>query len=234
MELGSENCDLFSNTMREREFKEESVLYPELEKYKQLKKQYEGQLQRLKIEQDDLEEEKEKMLQRYEDLLGNFGGKGTVDRYNKENVSSLRSEIQELTEELGDVLEETSHLSREQKERLNEWMEPLKKGLDREVMAANQHLKIKKDEFRRYRIEMLLLMQQVFEIEEYIHDVHLSYTEACQDYLTNQDRQTLQLQAIGVRQDVKLMLEELQEDLDYVNKYGKMPEWFQEEVKSKA
>ncbi|WP_408009617.1 hypothetical protein ACJROX_04760 [Pseudalkalibacillus sp. A8] len=206
-------------------------MYPELEKYKQIKKQYEEQLQRLKIEQEDLDEEKEKLLRRYEDL---FEKKHTAERSNQENLSSVRSELNGLTEELGKVLEESSHLTREQKDRLNEWVQPLKKGLDREVMAAKRHLKIKKNEFRRYRIEMLLLLQQVYEIEEYIHEVHLSYTEACRDYLTKQDRQTLQLQAIDVRQDVKFMLEELQEDLEYVNKYGKMPKWFQDEVKAKV
>ncbi|MCF6411146.1 hypothetical protein [Pseudalkalibacillus salsuginis] len=205
-------------------------MYPELEKYKQIKKQYEEQLQRLKIEQEDLEEEKEKILQRYKE----FEKKNTVGQSKQDNLASVRSELHGLTEELDDLLEESSHLTIEQKERLNEWMQPLKKGFDREVLAAKQHLKIQKDEFRRYRIEMLLLVQQVYEIEEYIHEVHLSYTEACREYLTKQDRQTLQLQAIDVRQDVKLMLKELQEDLEYVNSHGKMPKWFQDEVKAKV
>ncbi|MCF6136268.1 hypothetical protein [Pseudalkalibacillus berkeleyi] len=206
-------------------------MYPELEKYNQIKQQYEKQLSRLKLDQNDLEEEKETMLNQYEELLSKVSAQQKAHSPDRESLTGLRSEIQQLTEELGDVMEESSHLSRAQKERLNEWMSPLEKGLEREVLAAKQHLKLKKEEFQQYRSEMLLLLQQVYEIEEYIHEIHHSYSEACAEYLSKQDKQKLQLQAIDVRQDAKQMLEELQEDLDYVSENGKMPEWFKRKVK---
>ncbi len=205
-------------------------MYPELVKYKQIKQQYEEQLNRLKLEQGDLEEEKEKMLNEYENLLSKVSAQQKANSPDRESLTSLRSDLQQLTEELGDVMEESSHLSRAQKERLDEWMKPLQRGLDREVMAAKQHLKLKKEEFQRYRMEMLLLVQQVFEIEEYIQDIHLAYTRACDDFMTKEERETLQLQAIHVRRDAKQMLAELQQDLDYVSKHGKMPEWFHQKM----
>lgn len=205
-------------------------MYPELIKYKEIKQQYEKQLTQLKLEQNDLEEEKETMLSEYEKLLSKVSAQQKANSPDRESLTSLHSDIQELTEDLGDVMEESSHLSRAQKERLDEWMNPLKKGLDREVLAAKQHLKLKKEDFRRYRMEMLLLLQQIYEIEEYIHEVHLSYSEACEEYMTKQDNEFFQLQAIQIRRDVKQMLAELQEDLDYVSQNGKMPDWFKRKV----
>ncbi|WP_349409703.1 hypothetical protein [Pseudalkalibacillus sp. SCS-8] len=207
-------------------------MYPELMKYKQIKKQYEDQLNKLKLEQKDLEEEKETMLEEYEKLLSQITSHQKANSPERVSLTGLKSEIQQLTEELGDVMEESSHLSRSQKERLHEWMKPLREGMDREVMAAKQHLRLKKEEFQRYRMELLLLLQQVYEMEDYIQDIHYSYTEACNEYLSEQDKKTLQLQAINVRREAKHMLSELQQDLDYVMKNGKTPEWFQEKVKA--
>ena len=205
---------------------EEFILYPELIKYKQIKQQYEEQLTRLKVDQIDLEKEKETMLAKYEELLSKVSMQQKGDTPDRQSLTSLRAEIQDLTEDLGDVMEESSHLSGAQIERLNEWIKPLQKGLDREVLAAKQHLKLKKEEFRSYRLEMMLLLQQMYEIEEYIHDVHRSYSETCKEYMSQDDKKTLQLQEIQVRRDAKQMLTELQEDLDYVLKNDKVPEWF--------
>ncbi|WLD94163.1 hypothetical protein [Alkalihalobacillus sp. AL-G] len=202
-------------------------MYPELVKYKQIKKQYEEQLERLKLEQGDLEEEKEELLTKYEKVLSKIGRQKTSIH---DNPSDFRSEVQTLTDELGDVMEQISHLSNAKKERLNEWIDPLQKGLDREVIAAKQHLKIKKDEFKRYRMELFLLIQQLFEIEEYVHDIHRSYTEACEEHMTSQEKQTLKLQSIHIRKEAKHMLEELHQDLDEVVRTGEMPEWFTEKM----
>jgi ElaB/YqjD/DUF883 family membrane-anchored ribosome-binding protein len=198
-------------------------LYPELVKYKQIKKQYEEQLERLRLEQSDLEEEKDELLTKYEKALNKIGYRQQSD---STDSSRVRTEVQSLTDELGDVMEQISHLSNAKKERLNEWIQPLQKGLDREVLAAKQHLKIKKDEFKRYRMELFLLIQQLFEIEEYVHDIHRSYTQACEEHMTADEKRTLRLQSIHIRKETKHLLEELHNDLDTVVHTGKMPEWF--------
>ncbi|WP_257349310.1 hypothetical protein [Pseudalkalibacillus decolorationis] len=204
-------------------------MYPELVKYKQIKKQYEEQLERLTLDQGDLEEEKEELLKKYEEILEKVGKQKHLD--NQSYVSQLSSEVQGLTNEIGDVMEQIANLSHAKKDRLSEWAKPLQKGLDREVIAAKQHLKLKKNEFKRYRMELFLLIQQVFEIEEYVYDIHRSYSEACVEHMTDDEKKTLKLQAVHIRKEAKDMLQELQKDLEHIIHTEKMPEWFNEKMK---
>lgn len=198
-------------------------MYPELTKFKEIKTHYDHQLDKLVKQQEVLEDKKEKLLDKYEVLLTKIDSNS--DQESRDLLIEMKAELRKLAEAIGDIMEQISNVRNMKQDRLIEWKGSLKKGLVREVKAANTHLQLKKSEISQYRAELLLLVQQIKEISDYRQNILAEYLEVCHELLSEEEEsqlRTTQESSIDIND---ILQTNIDKELQMVIETGSLPNW---------
>lgn len=200
-------------------------MYPELQQFQQIEKDYEAYIQQLKDEQKQLEEKKVETSQQYNKTLSKV-------IYENDSDSAIKlAELKDQSNEVAEKLEETKRNIEQKrvakKERLEHMIVSLKTGRDREFEAVDKHMEAKKEDLLRYRADYLLLIQQLYEIRQYAQDVDTSFKKTVKPLSHEFEYDSSVLPSVnlhnpfGKEEALGIMETEVQQ----VYNTGRLPEW---------
>jgi chromosome segregation ATPase len=140
-------------------------MYPELDHFNKLKKEYEMKIEQAHKDWTRLHKQKERASTEYEELLNAYGVRNT--KVTMEHLTEAKNIFLYALEKERSALEQLDSLKESGDDRLSEYLKNVYSSRDRELEAAKNSIEKKIDQLQRLKAEYLMMVQQIKEIHEY-------------------------------------------------------------------
>jgi chromosome segregation ATPase len=191
-------------------------MYPELNHFKQMKKEYDVDIARAHEKWQQLHKQKEWASNEYEELLNAYGVRNT--KVTMEHLTEAKNNYLAAMEKERAAMEHLDELKENKDDRLSEYIKTVYKSRDRELDAAKNSMEKKIDQLERLKAEYLMMVQQIQEINAYRLSVEKETNEAISSNQQNYEpKEILPLYPALSRLEIPLS------DIQYVFQKGELP-----------
>ncbi|HET7626881.1 MAG TPA: hypothetical protein VFK44_00650 [Bacillales bacterium] len=203
------------------------IMYPELEQFHRIEKEYNDKIAALEEELKQLHEDKAEASRQYNKALSKVVYERDSD--SAVELAERKKASDALNEEMKETQGKIEQLRNSRDERLQNMVASLKEGRDREFDAALKNIESKKEELRRFRAEYLLLIQQLHQTRKYAQDVDAAFKKTVKPLTTEFEHESRTLPHVNLHNP---FAEDephgvLEKDADQVYKTGKVPDWIE-------
>jgi chromosome segregation ATPase len=198
-------------------------MYPELNHFKQMKKEYDDDIARVTERWTLLHKQKEWASNEYEELLNAYGVRNS--KVTMENLTEVKNKYLMALEKEREAMEELDQLKESRDDRLSEYLKTVYKSRDRELDAAQKSMEKKIDQIERLKAEYLMMVQQIQEIHGYRLSVEKETSDLVNSYQPSYTpKEILPLYPELTRMEIPL------NDIQYVFQKGELPDHFKKYV----
>ncbi|MFD1356467.1 hypothetical protein ACFQ4X_01050 [Fictibacillus halophilus] len=191
-------------------------MYPELNHFKQMKKEYDDDIARAQEKWQQLHKQKEWASNEYEDLLNEYGVRNT--KVTMEHLTEAKNSYLAAMEKERAAMEHLDELKENRDDRLSEYIKTVYTSRDRELDTAKVSMEKKIDQLERLKAEYLMMVQQIQEIHAYRISVEKETNEAINSYHQSYEpKEILPLYPALARLEIPLS------DIQYVFQKGELP-----------
>jgi chromosome segregation ATPase len=191
-------------------------MYPELNHFKQMKKEYDEDIDRAQEKWQHLHKQKEWASNEYEDLLNAYGVRNT--KVTMDHLTEAKNKYLAAMEKERTAMEHLDNLKENRDDRLSEYIKTVYLSRDRELEAAKNSMEKKIDQLERLKAEYLMMVQQIQEIHAYRISVEKETNEAI-----NSHQQSYEPKEIFPLYPALTRLEIPLSDIQYVFQKGELP-----------
>ncbi|KZE68740.1 hypothetical protein AWM68_00215 [Fictibacillus phosphorivorans] len=192
-------------------------MYPELNHFKQMKKEYDIEIERAQEKWQQLHKQKEWSSHEYEELLNAYGVRNT--KITMDDLTEAKNKYLLAMEKERNAMEHLDDLKDHRDDRLSEYLKTVYSSRDRELDTAKNSMEKKIIQLERLKAEYLMMVQQIQEIHAYRQSVEKETNEAVTSYQqTYEPKEILPLYPALSRLEIPLS------DIQYVFQKGELPE----------
>lgn len=192
-------------------------MYPELNHFKQMKKEYDSDIAHAQKKWQQLHKQKEWASNEYEELLNAYGVRNS--KITMDDLTEAKNKYLFAMEKERNAMEQLDDLKENRDDRLSEYLKTVYSSRDRELEAAKNSMEKKVTQLERLKAEYLMMVQQIQEIHAYRQSVEKETNEAITSYQQSYEpKEILPLYPALSRLEIPLS------DIQYVFQNGKLPD----------
>jgi hypothetical protein len=192
-------------------------MYPELNHFKQMKKEYDVEIAKVNEKWTLLHKQKEWTSNEYEELLNAYGVRNS--RVTMEHLAESKNKYLKALEKEREAMEELDQLKDSREDRLTEYLKTVYVSRDRELSVAQNSITKKIEQLESLKAEYLMMVQQIQEIHSYRLAVEKETSDAISDEKqAYTPKEVLPLYPEMTRMEIPL------HDIQYVFQKGELPE----------
>ncbi|MGO4888760.1 hypothetical protein ACJ2A9_13440 [Anaerobacillus sp. MEB173] len=179
-------------------------MYPEIKHFNSIKQEYDDKLAVLYKKREQIEQK--------------------IARVNIiNNERSLTKKIKNINDEILDI-------NKSKNQRLQKLVPYLLAGKQREVAAATKKFTQMSKDIIRFRAEYLLLIQQLYEVQQYAQDIETAFKDSLESIETDPQQIDINIDLLEINLHDPIHpnnppLGILEKEVQQVYKTGKLPEW---------
>jgi hypothetical protein len=155
-------------------------MYPELNHFKQMKKEYDEDIARANEKWTLLHKQKEWTSKEYEELLNAYGLRNS--KITMEDLTESKNNYLKALEKERAAMEDLDQLKESKEDRLTEYVKTVYVSRDRELTVSKKSMEKKIEQLERLKAEYLMMVQQIQEIHAYRLAVEKETNEAITSY----------------------------------------------------
>ncbi|MBN3553510.1 hypothetical protein JYA63_04480 [Fictibacillus nanhaiensis] len=192
-------------------------MYPELNHFKQMKKEYDKNIASAHEKWQQLHKQKEWSSNEYEELLNAYGGRNS--KITMEDLTEIKNKYLLAMEKERNAMEQLDELKENRDDRLSEYLKTVYSSRDRELETAKNSMEKKIHQLERLKAEYLMMVKQIQEIHAYRQSVEKETNEAITSYQQSYEpKEILPLYPSLARLEIPLS------DIQYVFQKGELPD----------
>ncbi|MFG6496999.1 hypothetical protein P8610_16685 [Fictibacillus sp. UD] len=192
-------------------------MYPELNHFKQMKKEYDIDIARAQEKWQQLHKQKEWSSNEYEELLNAYGVRNS--KITMDDLTEAKNKYLLAMEKERNAMEHLDDLKDNRDDRLSEYLKTVYSSRDRELETAKNSMEKKITQLERLKAEYLMMVQQIQEIHVYRQSVEKETNEAITSYQQSYEpKEILPLYPSLSRLEIPLS------DIQFVFQKGELPE----------
>jgi hypothetical protein len=199
-------------------------MYPELIHFKQMKKEYDIDIDRANEKWQLLHKQKEWSSNEYEELLNAYGVRNS--KVTMEHLTEAKNAYLAAMEKERGAMEHLDELKENRDDRLSEYLKTVYKARNRELDASKNSMEKKITQLERLKAEYLMMVQQIQEIHDYRQSVEKETNEAITSYHQSYEpKEIVPLYPVLTRLEIPLA------DIQYVFQKGELPDHLNKYIK---